>query len=148
MKHLVIDASVFVAACQTGEPDHASCVQFLTRIQQIDGTRVSCPTLVLPESAGAVARTTGEPEFADEVLSIIADCPGFRLIDLDQQLAQEGADLAVSCRLRGSDATYVAVARRVQGQLITLDRELLTRAASVIPVSSPMQWIAGTRLPG
>lgn len=148
MNHLVIDASVFISGSQTGEADHPSCLQFLSRIRQVAGVRVTCPTLVIPECAGAIARITGEQRLAERIVSIVEDCPGLRLLDLDAEFAEVARSVAVSCRLRGSDAVYVAVAKRINGLLITLDREVLTRGVAVASISSPMQWIAGTRLPG
>ena len=42
-------------------------------------------------------------------------------------------------RLRGADATYVAVAQRLDLPLITWDREQLERASRLITVRSPVE---------
>ncbi len=141
MSTIVIDASVFVAAFQSHEPDHPGCLQLLSEIRKPPGTSVSCPSLVLPECAGAVARITGRTDMAEEVLSTVEDCPGLTLSALDAPLARDAAALATSCRLRGADAVYVAVARRLDATLITLDREVLHRAKPVVRVLTPLEWL-------
>jgi predicted nucleic acid-binding protein len=57
-------------------------------------------------------------------------------VPLDDDLARESAKVAASQHLRGSDAVYVAVARRFGAALVTLDSEQARRAAPLIPVRS------------
>jgi hypothetical protein len=46
--------------------------------------------------------------------------------------AQEAAELAADYALRGADAVYVAVARRHNYTLVSLDREQRERAAAIV----------------
>jgi len=63
--------------------------------------------------------------------------PGFTVVTLDDNLAREAAHVAAAHCLRGSDAVYVAVARRYAAALVTLDSEQAGRAGAVIPVRLP-----------
>ncbi|MBN1629777.1 MAG: PIN domain-containing protein [Thermoleophilia bacterium] len=66
------------------------------------------------------------------------------MIPLDEPLAEEAAELAVTTQLRGGDAIYVAVARRYGGTLITVDDEQRLRAQSVVPIMLPAEFLAAT----
>ena len=51
------------------------------------------------------------------------------------------AALAASCRLRGADAFFVALAEALDEPLITLDREIPERSSRVIEVEAPDVWV-------
>ncbi len=70
-------------------------------------------------------------------------CRGWSCIALDLDEATDAAAVAVAARLRGADATYVAIAVRTGSTLVTLDAELLERAAALVPVATPEAWLAG-----
>jgi len=63
--------------------------------------------------------------------------PHVTWINLDENLAALAAEIAARHRLRGSDAVYAAVARRVAATLITLDAEQLERVQTVVTVRRP-----------
>ena len=102
-----IDASVFVASARSDEPHYLLSRKFLRDAQSME---VYCPALALAECAAAVARQTGDPSLAEELVSIVEDFPGINLISLDLALARKAAQTAILHRLRGADAVYVAVA--------------------------------------
>ena len=56
---------------------------------------VYCPTLALAECAAAIARQTDDPHLARELVSMIEDFPGIRLISLDLSQARRAAQIAV-----------------------------------------------------
>ena len=95
------------------------------------------PSIALSEVAGAVARRTGHRRAADAAVSELTTLPGLSLIAVDMELAQLSAELAASLRLKGADATYVAVAVIRNAVLVTLDDELRTRAAEVVSSEEP-----------
>ncbi|NJN96958.1 MAG: type II toxin-antitoxin system VapC family toxin [Anaerolineales bacterium] len=136
-----IDASVFVAAGRAPEPHHKASIRFLRQIRE-QGVEVFCPTLVLTECAAAVARQTGKPVLAERVIALLDRWPNLRLIPLDEALARQGAQIAITHRLRGSDAVYVAVAKLFQATLIAWDAEILERVPpGLLLTLTPTEWM-------
>ena len=115
-----IDTSVFVASARSNEPNYLLSRKFLRDARSME---VYCPTLALAECAAAIARQTSDPYLARELVSMIEDFPGIKLISLDLSLARRAAEIAVEHRLRGADAAYVAVADAFDAALISWDQE-------------------------
>ena len=101
---------------------------------------VYCPTLALAECAAAIARQTDDPYLARELVSMIEDFPGIKLISLDLSLARRAAQIAVEHRLRGADAAYVAVADAFDAALISWDQEMLKRCPAAVATMTPEGW--------
>src|SRR3972149_3327801 len=129
---LIIDASVFISAFNPAEPQHGESSRLMARIRA-GGTPLVAPTLVLPELAGAISRTTGDSESARPFTERLGTLPGLILVGLDEVLAAQAAEIASAHRLRGSDAVYGAVSLRFGGPLITLDREQHDRLRPAAP---------------
>lgn len=68
-----IDASIFVAAARSVEPNHIPSRNFLQKVQS---SQVYCPTLALAECAAAIARPTGDSSLAEELVAIVEDFQG------------------------------------------------------------------------
>ena len=68
--------------------------------------------------------------------------PGHRFIDVDRSLSDLAARLAAECRLRGCDATYVALAWRERVPLITWDKQQREKAASMVEILTPAEVLA------
>ncbi|MBN1236019.1 MAG: hypothetical protein JW999_08230 [Methanotrichaceae archaeon] len=102
-----IDASVFVASARSDEPNYLLSRKFLRDARSM---KVAAPLSPWPKCAAAIARQTGDPCLARELISMIEDFPGINQISLDLSLARRAAQIAVEHRLRGGDAAYVAVA--------------------------------------
>jgi predicted nucleic acid-binding protein len=132
-----IDASVFVASARSDEPNYLLSRRFLRDAQSLE---VYCPTLALTECAAAIARQTGDPSLAEEIVSIIEDFPGIHLISLDLPTARRAAQIAIQHRLRGADATYVAVADAFGATLISWDQEMLRRCPAAVATMTPESW--------
>lgn len=138
---VVIDSSVFVAAFRASEAQHAGSRAFLGQAPSVE-TELFAPVLVFPECAGAIARPLNDPDKAREMLTVIERLTCFRAVPISHALAERAADIAVRCRLRGSDAVYVALAQELNLAVITWDREMLERGAAVVPTRTPTQWLA------
>jgi len=133
-----IDANVFVSALNPAEVEHHDSLRFFELLKQTE-CLVVLPTLVRPEIAGAIARTTYNPDLGRRIARL-AFLPGpTTLIPLDDKLAAEAADLAASACVKGPDAVYAAVARRFDTTLVTLDRELQHRLPSTIICRHPRE---------
>lgn len=62
---------------------------------------------------------------------------GIQIVSLHAALGRHAAWISATYRLRGADAMYVAVADDLGLPLVTWDRELLQRAASIVDVIEP-----------
>ncbi len=129
---LTIDASVFVNAFSPTEVGSEQSWRFLTQIHRA-GIPVYVPTLALVEVVASLARKQNNTTMALDWMEEIQQLPHMVFVELDISLAQEAAEIAARHRLRGSDAVYVAVARRFGAALVTLDAEQQERAAVIVP---------------
>ncbi len=133
---LTIDASVFVNAFSPTEAGSDQSWRFLKALFEAD-VPVVVPTLMLVEVVAALARKQNNTQMALEWMREIPQLGHITFVSLDESLAQAAAEIAARYRLRGSDAVYVAVARRFGATLVTLDAEQQERAAALVPVQRP-----------
>jgi len=128
-----VDASVFVSAFTPSEPAHGASKDFLLQLRQSSAPLI-VPTLVIVEIAAAIGRGQSKPELGTAFAMEVSRFPHTTFIPLDDDLAEEAAEIAAVHRLRGSDAVYVAVAQRFAATLVTLDSEQAQRAQFLVPV--------------
>ena len=140
MPTYTVDASVFLNAFNASEAGHATSRRALEWLQN-EAHPIIAPTLVLPEVSAAIGRGTGDPSLAGRFAETLARLPHLVLVPLDLRLARQAADVAAHYRLRGADSVYVAVAVRFGSSLITLDREQAERAAPLVSVMTPAQFL-------
>jgi predicted nucleic acid-binding protein len=133
---IVLDASVWISHLILHDVHHAVSRRWFT--QTVDGgVAIVVPALLPAEVAGAISRRTGDPELGSNAVEHILTTPNLRLVILDRELSMQAARLAAAYKLRGADATYVAMARRLNIPLITWDREQLERAGRHITAQTP-----------
>ena len=137
---LTIDASVLVAA---GSPDDVASDESLRflRMALEAGLAIHQPTLSLVEVAASIARRSGDSVLAREAGLRLLQMPRLVMHPLDLEAAAESAAIAGRAALRGADAIYAATALRNGTTLVTLDQELLTRAAGIIDCVTPAGWL-------
>ncbi|MGH2533251.1 MAG: type II toxin-antitoxin system VapC family toxin [Thermomicrobiales bacterium] len=133
---IVIDASVWVSYLVSHDVHHRASVDWIDRGLESDGSFLA-PVLLLAEVAGAVTRRTNDPLLGQQARAMFRALPALTLVILDELLGDQTADLAVRLRLRGADATYVAVAVQFGIPLVSWDGEHLSRAAAAVPVFTP-----------
>ncbi len=138
---VTVDANVFISAASVAEAQHQVSLSFFGRASVVSAS-LYCPTILLPEVAAGIARPTGDVGFANRTVSSISSLPNLVLVELDELRADLAADAAITCRLRGADAVYVAVAQEYGTTLITWDQELLTRGAAAVAVMTSADWLA------
>jgi predicted nucleic acid-binding protein len=134
----VVDASVWVSRFLPADVHHGPSYRWLGE-QVAQGEPVAAPLLVLAEVAGAVARRTGLSELGAHAVSLMQHLPNARLVTVDAELAQLGAQVAAALRLRGADALYVALARRLGIPLVTWDQEQRERGKYVATALTPQE---------
>ncbi|MBI5762898.1 MAG: PIN domain-containing protein [Planctomycetes bacterium] len=138
---LTVDASVWVNADSPAEPESAASRAFLDQVAAAR-TTIVVPTLLRVEVAAAISRTRKDAALAREYAEKLVALPFVRWISLDPLLAMQASTLAADHGLRGADAVYAAVAMTYGCDLISLDREHLTKLAPVLQVRTPSQSLA------
>ena len=133
---IVVDASVWISHFYAADSHHAASRRWVGEWRSRGGI-VMAPTLLIAEVGGAVARRTGQAGLAEQIVADLLADPTVELVELDHDLAEVAAREAVAFRLRGADATYVAVARTFRIPLVTWDREQADRTAGAVRVYTP-----------
>ena len=135
-----IDASVHINALNSAEEGSLESQVFLEQTSRRPWPTFS-PTLLLVEVATAVARAFDNAERGAMLAQAVRNLPAQIWVPLDESLADEAARLGAERRLRGADAVYAAVARRVGTALITCDRQQPERVAGAVTVLAPAKAI-------
>ena len=126
LDRITLDASVVVSAFNPAEADSEYSRRLLDALRR-DQTTIVVPTLIRPEIAAAIRRSTGDPDRAKALEESFATLPGLVFQDLDDRMADAAVEIAVAAGLRGADAVYAATARRFDATLVTLDEEQRTK---------------------
>jgi len=133
-----VDASVWVSALVPSDVHHVASRGWLGRQELADPALVS-PSLLVPELAAAISRRTGRSALGRSAIAALMRLPHLRIVALDADLATEAGRLAADCAVRGADAVYLAVARRLGIPLVTWDREQRERGGRVVDVVTPTE---------
>lgn len=132
----VTDASVWVSRFLKGDVFHEASRDWLQKTVS-EGFALICPTSMLAEVAGAVARRTGSTQLGFHVVRQIRQVPSLQLVSITPEVGGLAAEIASTYRLRGGDALYVAVAYQFQMPLVSWDEEQLSRVAGYIDTARP-----------
>jgi predicted nucleic acid-binding protein len=132
----VIDASVWVSALLVRDSNHSAALNWINQ-HLLGGGFLVAPVLLVTETASAVARATGRSLRGRQAANEIYATPELSLVQIDQVLVDEATDLTADLTLRGADAYYVAVAKRLSLSLVTFDKEQISRTAHVITTIRP-----------
>ena len=136
---VIIDASVLVSAFRANEFNHRESVAFLKAA--IAREIVLCaPTILFPEIVAAFARPTRNADLAAQVAAQIRELLVIELFPIDIPLALAAEAVAQRLFLRGADAVYSALAARLGGPLVTLDKEMLARPPKGTASYTPQDW--------
>ncbi|MBU6365453.1 MAG: PIN domain-containing protein [Gemmatimonadetes bacterium] len=138
---VTVDASVWVAAAVASEAHHAECLA-LVRHLRLHDVRMVQPTLFPVELAAALGRRFPGSAQAPAAVRLLAAFSSMEVLPLEAELAAIATRLAADCGLRGADAVYVATALRADATLITLDEDVLRRAAPFAAAWTPGRWLA------
>ena len=127
MKH-VLDASVAVAALRSDERFHAAalahCRPFFARRDD-----VVVPAIFDIEVTSALVRRGVDP--ADVAAMFRKHLSSRKLVPIGPRVVRAVRGIVSATKLRAADALYVWVAQRDGVPLVTVDDEILTRAAVV-----------------
>lgn len=133
--HIVLDASVAVAAQRPKVPGYAASRARLIRVLTGADT-VLVPSFFIVETAGALARLGFDARSIRRFVDRLT-LPPHRVVTVGPRAAQAAKSVAIRAKLRGPDALYVWLARREAVPLCTLDRKILARGARLCQVVPP-----------
>jgi predicted nucleic acid-binding protein len=133
---ILLESSVWLSYVVATDVHHSRTERWLRSAVGLEET-FAAPTLLLVETAGAVARRTGDTSLGKMTVEDLFRLPGFALIPFSSELVTLATQLAAELHLTGVDAVFVATASEAGLPLVTLDREILTRAAGTIEVFAP-----------
>ncbi len=139
---MVVDASVMTSAILPEDVNYQATWTWLDAYLMGGGT-LRAPILLLVEVAGAIARRTGDPSLGHDAVRYLQALPGLTIVPVDQQLGTHAWQLAADLRLKGADATYVALAAQEQIGLVTWDEEQRQRGAQLVTTLTPNQIETG-----
>lgn len=132
----VVDASVCVALFNSDEPAHQASRAWLVNVGEGDEPIVS-PVILLAEVAAALGRGLGDKELAHRAVSLLRRELLVELFPVTEALAVKASEIAAEQKIRGCDAIYVALAKQLEMELVTLDGQQLERGALVVPTRVP-----------
>lgn len=132
MKVLVVDASVWVAAADSGDRFWKPSRSFLTAATKRK-IHVAVPAFAEVEVACALARRLRDPHVGRELGAEILQSFAREVHDTDAALISGAAAVGTDLFLRAGDALYAALADRVGGQLVSWDNGLVSRANGITP---------------
>lgn len=138
---IVVDASVWISLALPGDANYRNTIAWATHLFD-QNIRMSVPSLFLVEFGAAISRRTQSPERAREGVARIERDPVFEIVELDRRLISASAEAAITFRLRGADAVYVALAQQLDIPLISWDREQLDRTSLAVDVLTPSHALA------
>jgi len=129
---IVVDASVWVARLVSEDVFHEPVKAWMfARLEEKD--QFLSPSLLLAEIGGAISRRT-TAALGSKAVALVQNLPGLRLVEMEDSLMNEAAQLAAELGMRGADSIYAAVAARLDLPLVTLDVDQRERAGKRITV--------------
>jgi predicted nucleic acid-binding protein len=132
----VVDASVWVSATASGEPQHTESAACLLRLSEL-GFQVVVPSLARLEVACALARQFRNPKQARRIAAGLLRAARAVEVPLDAGAIERAQLIGTEQYLRSGDAVYAAEAASTGMTLISWDDELIKRAGAV----SPTTWL-------
>lgn len=138
INRVVLDASVLVAFMRPGEPSHFRANALIEELT-LKPSPLFIPAIALAEVAAALARGENDTERALNAVKWLSQLRGLKTVSVDEKLGRLAVQIAARQRIRGCDAVYVALARRMGVPLITLDRQQRERASTVVRAYTPTE---------
>lgn len=136
MKGLTVDSSVIISSLLEQESRHREALEIWKRVLAGKNFAVM-PFSVLVEVVAAIRRRTGSEDLALEVKKTLLGVETVSFIVLDEQAAEDAAEIAAKTAVRGMDALVIQVAREFGTELVSFDNEMMAKAATVLPKALP-----------
>ena len=143
MTTLIVDASVWVAAADPTDAMSDPSRDFLSQVAARE-LPIALPDFAKLEIACALARRLHSAEHGRSLADQILGSPLITTYPLNRAMLQQCVQVGTWTFLRAGDAVYTALAKELDGDVVTWDRELIDRAGAL----TPLDWMlrAGPRL--
>ena len=126
----LLDASIWVAAGAPASAWHAAASEL---VRKPPGP-LAALDLTMYEIANVLGVRDTQPEAARTLLRVLRRRCGDRIVSVDEDLLEAALSVAAEHRLSAYDAAYVAAARRIGSQLVSIDvRDLVSNGLAVTP---------------
>jgi len=133
---ITLDSSVIVAALREQEEKHTQCQSLLEKLKDAQHIAVQ-PYTVLVEVAAAIRRRTNSQRLSRRVKELLHSMDTVNFVELEGVRS----DVAARTGLRGMDAIVVQIAEEFGATLISLDKEMMDRAKSVVSIGSIEEFL-------
>ncbi len=135
---IVLDTSVWIGILLRSDFHHLSSRAWYGRWSS-SAEPIHMPSLVLTEIAGVLGRVGEPPTAVLRLIDSLVQRPEIQLHAFDTELARFSAEVAVAARLKGADATFVALAATLAAPLLTWDREQRERGRGFCRTMTPVE---------
>ena len=126
MKKVTIDSSVVIASLLKNESRHKEALSIWQKV--LTGNQIAImPYSVLIEVVAAIKRRTGSEELAMEIKDELMSIDSLSFVVLDNEAAEDAADIAARTGVRGMDAVIIQVAEEYETELISFDKEMIKK---------------------
>ena len=126
MKKVTIDSSVVIASLLKNESRHKEALSIWQKV--LTGKQIAImPYSVLIEVVAAIKRRTGSEELAMEIKDELMSIDSLSFVVLDNEAAEDAADIAARTGVRGMDAIIIQVAEEYETELISFDKEMIKK---------------------
>lgn len=126
MKKVTIDSFVVIASLLKNESRHKEALSIWQKV--LTGKQIAImPYSVLIEVVAAIKRRTGSEELAMEIKDELMSIDSLSFVVLDNEAAEDAADIAARTGVRGMDAVIIQVAEEYETELISFDKEMIKK---------------------
>jgi predicted nucleic acid-binding protein len=133
VEELTIDSSIIVASLLEQEKGHSKAFEVWAKV--LTGKAVAImPYTVLVEVVAAVRRRTRDEKLALKIKKELLSASTVNFAIVDPGAALEASDIAVETGMRGMDAIVVQTAKEYGTSLVTLDKEIISKAAGIVKI--------------
>ncbi len=133
-----IDASVLTNSQIENERFYIDSKNFINKIME-NKIKVVVPEIIIPEVASAIARGTGNANYAIKFVLEFRKIPNINIVPVESNLSNLAADIAARHKLRGADSIYVATSIAFNARLITLDKHQKEKASKILYALTPAE---------
>lgn len=132
MTTLIIDASVWVAAVDPTDTMSEPSRDFLSQVAGRE-LPIALPDFAKLEIACALARRLRSAEHGRSLADQMLGSPLITTYSVNRARLRQATEVGTRTLLRAGDALYTALAKELDGEVVTWDRELIERAGALTP---------------
>lgn len=133
---IVIDTNVFVSSLDEKDIFYSKCYPIFEKILNCE-IEALCPVLVLVETICAIRRRINNEIITQEIYNSLVDIPSIKWLDINFDITEKSCLLGIKTGLKGGDSLILQVAEQYGIPILTMDKEIKTKAPKNIFVFKP-----------